>query len=352
MLEPRPKNISVLGLGYSISTPPGGITAEVIVVKSFEELEKLDDSAVQGKIVVYDVVYTTYGETVPYRSNGASRAAAKGAVAALVKSITPFSTYLPHTGMQRYAENITQIPVAAITLEDADLISRFTAKGLKVVLKIEMQSTLDYTISRNTIIDIKGKEQPDKVVIVSGHIDSWDVGQGAMDDGGGMMISWAVPVILKQLQLRPKRTVRTIFWTAEEVGLVGAAAYEERHRVNHSNINFIMESDEGTFKPLGLAVAGTQNARCIVAEVLKLFSEINATSLVEEDSPGSDIVEIISKGVPGAGLLNANERYFWFHHTEADTMNVEDPVELDLCTGFWTAVAYIIADLSVEIPRA
>ncbi|KAI5631307.1 peptidase family m28 domain-containing protein [Phthorimaea operculella] len=153
-----------------------------------------------------------------------------------------------------------------------------------------MFSTLDTNkISRNTLIDLKGRESPEKLVIVSGHIDSWDVGQGAMDDGGGLIASWAVPVVLKRLNLRPKRTIRSIFWTAEELGLIGAYAYEEKHRNESDNINFIMESDEGTFTPLGLYVGGTQEARCIVAEVLKLFESINASTLIEQSSPGSDI---------------------------------------------------------------
>lgn len=351
MIQPRVKNIALLGLGRSITTPPEGIQAEVVVVSNFDELLKLSDNDVKGKIVLYDPVFTTYGETVVYRSQGASKAAEKGAVASLVKSIAPFSINSPHTGYQHYEDNVKKIPAAAITIEDADLLRRFYNRGIKIVLNITMSSTLETKTSRNTLIDLKGTENPEKIVIVSGHIDSWDVGQGAMDDGGGLFISWATPVILKSLNLRPKRTIRSIFWTAEELGLIGAYAYEEKHRNESKNINFIMESDESTFAPRGLGVAGTQKARCIVAEILKLFKSINASTLVEEDSPGSDITVITKTGVPGASLHNANNRYFWFHHTEGDTMNVESPEELDLCAAFWTSVAYIIADISEDIPR-
>ncbi|XP_053600176.1 carboxypeptidase Q-like [Plodia interpunctella] len=351
MKEPRPKNIAVLGLGGSVSTPNSGITAEVIVVKSFKELDSLQDYKVKGKIVLFNAIYKTYFETVEYREEGATRAAKKGAVASLVRSITPVSIYTPHTGMQTYGENVTKIPTAAITIEDAELINRLYERGEKVVLNIKLHSNEHNKISRNTIVDHKGVKNPEKFVIVSGHIDSWDVGQGAMDDGGGLFISWAVPVILKRLNLRPRRTIRSIFWTAEEIGLIGAQAYEKKHRNESKNINFIMESDEGTFAPLGLEVAGNQEARCIIAEVLKLFKSINASTLKEAKSPGSDITVIIDTGVPGAGLLNANDKYFWFHHTEADTILVEDEHELDLGAAFWTAVAYIIADISVDIPR-
>ncbi|XP_061706561.1 carboxypeptidase Q-like isoform X1 [Cydia pomonella] len=352
MLEPRVKNIALLGLGRSVSTPPEGITAEVIVFNDFDELENATNDEVAGKIVLFDPEFTTYGETVVYRSQSATKAAAKGAVASLIRSITPFSINTPHTGSQVYGDGVNKIPTAAITLEDADLIRRLVDRDVKVKLNIKMQSTFDTKTSRNTLIDVKGTVLPDKLVIVSGHIDSWDVGQGAMDDGGGLFISWAAPVILKRLNLRPKRTIRSIFWTAEELGLVGAYAYEKKHRNESDNINFIMESDEGTFAPLGLAVAGSQKARCIIGEILKLFESIGASELVEDDSPGSDITVITNTGVPGAGLHNANEKYFWFHHTEGDTMNVEDPDELDLCAAFWTAVAYIIADISDDIPRA
>ncbi|CAG9562976.1 unnamed protein product [Danaus chrysippus] len=351
MIEPRKKNIDLLGLGQSVSTPPEGISAEVIVVHNFDELSEIPYEDVEGKIVLYDPIFTTYGETVVYRSQGAVRAAEKGAVASLVRSIAPFSINSPHTGSQYYNDNVKKIPSAAISIEDADLMRRLFNRGKKIVLNITMMSSSETKTSRNTLIDLKGSLNPEKLVIVSGHIDSWDVGQGAMDDGGGLFVSWAVPVILKQLNMKPKRTIRSIFWTAEELGLIGAYAYEEKHRNESHNINFIMESDEGTFSPLGLVVGGSQEARCIIAEILKLFESINASTLVESDSPGSDISVLIKTGIPGASLHNANEKYFWFHHTEGDTMNVENPEELDLCAAFWTAVAYIIADISADIPR-
>ncbi|XP_060800704.1 carboxypeptidase Q-like [Amyelois transitella] len=351
MYEPRHKIIPVLGLGGSICTPPEGITAEVVVVKSFKDLENLKKHDVLGKILVFNSKFTAYDETVVYRYDAASRAAEKGAVAALIRSITPFSINSLHTGMMSYRENITNVPAAAITIEDAELLKRIYDRGVKIVLNIQMQSTRDTKISRNTLVDYKGIQNPEKLVIVSGHIDSWDIGQGAMDDGGGLFISWAVPVILRRLHLLPKRTIRSIFWTAEELGLIGAFAYEERHRNQSDNINFIMESDEGTFAPLGLSVAGNQEARCIIAEILKLFKSINASTLIEDDNPGSDITVIVKNGVPGASFYNANDRYFWYHHSESDTMTVQDSHVMDLGSAFWTAAAYIIADISVDIPR-
>ncbi|KOB66823.1 Plasma glutamate carboxypeptidase [Operophtera brumata] len=348
--QPYSKNIAILGFGTSVSTPSEGITAEAIVVNSFEALDKLEKSKIKGKIVVFDAHYVTYGDTVIYRSQGATKASKKGAIATLVRSITPFSIYSLHTGAQFYGDSVTKIPTAAITHEDADLMRRLQDRGEKIVLHIKMFSTFYVKKSRNTIIDLNGKEHPEKQVIVSGHIDSWDVGTGAMDDGGGMMISWFVPVILNKLNLKPKRTVRAILWTSEEPGLVGAAAYLNKHINELDNINFIMESDEGTFKPLGLDVAGSNTARCIIKEILNLFAPID--KMTNSGGPGSDIVLFVRKGLPGASLLNANERYFWFHHSEGDTMNVQSKPDVIECAAFWAAISYIIADLSVDIPRA
>ncbi|CAK1578107.1 unnamed protein product [Parnassius mnemosyne] len=349
MIRPRIKPITILGLGPTVNTSNEGITAEVIVIRSFEELNKIDENIIKGKIVVFDAHYSSYGETVAYRVNGASKASEKGAVASLIRSVTPFSLYTPHTGSQRYGENVTKIPTAAITHEDADLMRRFQDQGLSIVLNISMFSTFDLKISRNTLVDLVGREDPNKLVIVSGHIDSWDVGQGAMDDGGGMFISWYVPVVLNKLKLKPRRTLRAILWTSEEPGLVGAIAYLKKHKHELSDINFIMESDEGTFKPLGLDVAGSDNARCIVAEVLKLFTPIDKMKVSK--SVGSDITIFNNEGIPGASLLNQNDRYFWYHHSNADTMDVQNKENVVECAAFWAALSYIISDLSIDIPR-
>ncbi|KPI91153.1 Plasma glutamate carboxypeptidase [Papilio xuthus] len=349
MIKPRMKPIAILGLGSSVGTPSGGIKAEVIVVRSFNELNEIKESNVEGKIVVFDAHYTSYGETVAYRVEGATKAAEKGAVASLIRSVTPFSLYTTHTGSQDYGNNVTKIPTAAITHEDADLLRRLQDRGITIVMSINMTSTLDYKTSRNTLIDLKGSEDREKLVIVSGHIDSWDVGQGAMDDGGGMFISWYAPIIINKLKLKPRRTLRAILWTSEEPGLVGAFEYLSRHVNELNNINFIMESDEGTFKPLGLDVSGSQNAVCIVAEVLKLFKPID--KLKVSSTVGSDITIFNSKGVPGASLLNKNERYFWYHHSNADTMDVQNKDDVVQCAAFLAAFSYVISDLTEDIPR-
>ncbi|XP_023951079.2 carboxypeptidase Q-like [Bicyclus anynana] len=349
MTLPYTRNISILGLGPSVPTPAAGMTAEVIVVNSFSELEANYNDA-EGKIVLFNAHFTTYEETVKYRRNCAIAAAKQGAVAALVRSITPFSLYTPHTGSVLYENGITKIPAAAITLEDADYIQRIYNRGNKILVHLKMLNNFTLKESRNVIIDLKGKETPDKMVIVSGHIDSWDVGTGAIDDGGGMMISWFVPVILKYLNLRPKRTIRCVLWTSEEPGYIGAASYIKRHANEINNIEFVMESDSGTFEPLGLEVAGSQDLKCLMADILKLTAPIDKLKDANNIT-GTDIELFINLGIPGASLLTKDDQYMWFHHTPADTLTAQNKSNVVNCAAFWAALAYVVADLPFDIPR-
>lgn len=352
MVEPRLKRMDILGLGNSVATPPGGITAPVLVVGCFEELEE-NSSKAKGKIVVFNQEFVTYGKTLKYRVQGASAAAKAGAVAALVRSLTPMSINSPHTGYMLYDENATMIPTASITVEDAELLARLQERGTEPVVKLVMGAkSLPPAVSRNTIAEIRGDSKPEEVVLLSGHLDSWDVGQGAMDDGAGAFISWRALAILRRLGLKPRRTLRCVLWTGEELQTMGAMEYFRRHFAREQHLmNLVMESDSGTFRPLGLSYTGSNElARCIVAEVLGLFASINATRLTLGAS-APDLSSWIKEGVPGASLSTANEKYFYFHHTEADTMSVLDRHELDLCTALWAAASYIFADLSMSLPR-
>ncbi|XP_023211525.1 carboxypeptidase Q-like [Centruroides sculpturatus] len=351
LLQPRRKNMAILGLGGSIGTGENGITAEVIAVKSFDEL-KSKAAQVKGKIVVYNQDFVSYSKSVQYRDYGAEWAAKFGGVASLIRSIAPFSIYSPHTGWQDYSNNVTKIPTACITIEDAEMIYRMAKRGTKVVIHLKMSAkNLPPVKSRNTIVEMKGQTFPQQIVLVSGHLDSWDVGEGAMDDGAGAFISWRVLDILTRLKLKPKRTLRAVLWTGEEEGLFGAITHLNNNKKNLKNFSVVMESDIGTFKPLGLTYSGNNTiAQCIMQEILKLMSPINATqlNLMEE---GSDTTVFMNAGVPGISLVNANEKYFYFHHSNGDTMTVEDPENLDLCTALWTASAYVLADIQEMLPR-
>ncbi|XP_036793397.1 carboxypeptidase Q-like [Oncorhynchus mykiss] len=350
MLQPRNHTMAILGLGSSVATPQGGIEAEVLVVESFEELKKRQKEAI-GKIVVYNQPFVSYGETVQYREFGASKAAEVGAVATLIRSITPFSINSPHTGWQDYQEGVQKIPTACITVEDAMMMARMAKRGQRIVVRLTMNAqTFPDADSFNTVAEIIGSEHPEQVVLLSGHLDSWDVGQGAMDDGGGALISWEALSLLKDLGLRPRRTLRTVLWSAEEQGGVGAQQYFQLHKVNISNFNLVMESDMGTFTPLGLQFTGSVQARAVMAEVMKLLKPINTTTL-EEHGEGIDIEMWMDAGVPGASLHVADSRYFWFHHTNGDTMSVQSPIEMNLCSALWAVVAYVVADLEEMLPR-
>ncbi|KAM8966579.1 carboxypeptidase Q [Pelodytes ibericus] len=350
MVEPRKKSLAILGLGGSVGTPPEGISAEVIVVSSFTELRSRAKEA-KGKIVVYNQPFVSYGETVQYRGSGASEAARVGAVASLIRSITPFSIYSPHTGWQYYEKDVPKIPTACITIEDAEMMARMASRSEKIVVLLKMGAVNHPDAdSFNTVAEIIGSKYPEQVVIVSGHLDSWDVGQGAMDDGGGAFISWEALSLIKDLGLRPKRTVRLVLWSGEEQGGVGAGQYYELHKKDISNIDLVMESDIGTFKPLGIQFNGKTEARVIMTEIMQLLKPLNITNLYE-DAEGTDINYWMQAGVPGASLLDEFDKYFWFHHSQGDTITVQNPVWMNLCTAVWTVVAYVVADLEEMLPR-
>ncbi|XP_074033403.1 carboxypeptidase Q [Leptinotarsa decemlineata] len=352
LLEPRKAKIGVLSLGSSVGTPSGSIQAEVLVVRSFEELEQANFSqAAKGKIVVFNFQFESYGKSVAYRGQGATQAAKHGAVAALIKSVTPYSQYTLHTGEQQYGNNVTKIPAVSITVEDARMLQRYQDRGQKIVIKLKTHThSHPDSPSRNVVGEIVGSAKPEKIVLVSGHIDSWDVGVGAMDDGGGAFISWYALNVLKSLGLRARRTIRSVLWTAEEPGLIGAQAYNKAHASELKDHIFVMESDEGTFTPLGIEYNAGPKGGCIIQEILKLLSSINTTQSSYADAVGSDIT-IWAGQIPGGSLLNDNDKYFYYHHSAADTMDVLDPDSLDKATALWASVAFIIADLKDEFPR-
>ncbi|KAM8811861.1 carboxypeptidase Q [Eudromia elegans] len=350
MLEPRNHSIAILGLGSSIATPPEGIKAEVIVVASFDELRRRAPEA-KGKIVVYNQPFITYWQSVQYRSRGAVEAAQVGAVASLIRSAASLSIHSPHTGWQNYQPGVPQIPTACISVEDAEMMSRMSQRGTKIVVYLKLGAkTYPDSISFNTVAEIVGSKFPEQIVLVSGHLDSWDVGQGAMDDGGGAFISWEALSLVKDLGLRPKRTLRLVLWTGEEQGGVGAEQYYQLHKENISNFDVVMESDEGTFKPMGLAFTGTDEARDIVKEIMTLLLPINITDIYDS-ADGTDIDYWMKAGVPGASLRDDISKYFWFHHSHGDTMTVQDPNQMNLCAAVWTVVSYVIADMEEMLPR-
>jgi len=350
LLTPYQKQLSVLGLGGTIATGPQGITGEVISVQSFEELNKRSKEA-KGKIVLFNVPFTKYGETVQYRVNGASEASKHGAIASLVRSVGPASMYTPHTGGMRYADDVKKIPHAAISLEDAEMLSRQCGLGLHPTITLKLEATfLPDAKSRNVIAEIRGSEKPEEIVVFGGHIDSWDVGQGAMDDGGGCIAAWEALRVIKQLGLRPKRTLRVCLWTNEENGLMGGKTYAKLHAKEIPNHVLAVESDAGTFKPRGYDFGGSEKGLELAREICTLLGKIDA-SACEEGGGGADIGPIMEQGVPGMGLLVDDKKYFNYHHTNADMVDKIDPRELALCTASMAVLTYVAADMPKRIPR-
>lgn len=348
MILPWPRDLPMLGLGGSVATPPGGIRGQVLVVSSFDELEARADEA-PGRIVLFDVPFTTYGETVRYRSEGAVAAARVGAAASLIRSVTPYSQQTPHTGNSNYEEGVRKIPHAAITVEDAMMLHRMQERGQRVELLLKMEAkTQPDALSRNVMAEIVGSELPNEVVVLGGHTDSWDVGQGAMDDGGGVVAAWEAVRLMKELGLRPRRTVRVVGWTSEENGGPGGPTYAENHA---DEVHVLaMESDGGVFKPSGFGFTGSDEAYAIIREIATLLEGIESGTITRGGG-GADIGPLMETGVPGMGLSVDGSRYFWYHHTNADTIDKLDPDEVALCVATMAVVAYVVADMPQRLPR-
>ncbi len=363
LLTPVERKLTILGLGDSVGTPTGGITADVIVVSTFDELTALDKSKVAGKIVLYDAPYVSYGQTVAYRSAGPSRAAALGAVAVLVRSITPLSLRSPHTGALSYDEAVVKIPAAAVSVEDAQSLARLYKRGVPIRVKLSMDAKmLPEADSFDVMGEIRGSEKPDEVVVMGGHIDSWDIGQGAQDDGGGIMAAMQALVLIKKAGLQPRRTVRVVFWTNEENGGAGGRAYAKWAGDAGKTHVAAIEMDGGAEKPTGFGFGAgpegsgrrragaasmpvTSNAAFErVTQIGKLLEPIEAGA-IRRGGGGSDIAPLMAAGVPGFGLATVGTHYFDWHHTDADTFDKINPKDFKLCSAALAVMSYVVADM-------
>jgi carboxypeptidase Q len=319
-------------------------------VTSYDDLTARAAEA-RGKIVLFNVPFTTYGQTVQYRSGGAVAASRAGAVASLIRSVTPYSQNTPPTGGMAYNDSVPRIPHAAITPEDADMIARMIAGGERVAVTLTMSAhMLPDAQSRNVIAELRGTTSPDEIVVMGGHIDSWDVGRGAMDDAGGVVVAWEAIRLLKELGLRPRRTIRVVGWTNEENGLRGGNAYRDAHRAELERHVAAIESDAGVFKPQGFGFTGSDAAYGTVQQIGRLLQGIGAGT-IQRGGGGADIGPIMALGVPGMGLNVDGTRYFWYHHTDADTVDKLDPHDVALCVATMAVMAYVLADMPERLPR-
>lgn len=362
MAEGTTQKVVLCALGGSVATPTEGITADVVVATNFDELAAMPREKVQGKIVLFNQSFDkqmaaqgyggeAYGEAVVYRSDGPSTAARLGAVACLVKSVGGADYRIPHTGATDYNENAPKIPAAAVTAEDAELLAYLTAQGTTRMHLLLTPQTLPDVESANVIGDIKGGEHPEQIVIVSGHLDSWDLGTGAIDDGAGVAIAAETAHLVKLLHLRPKRTIRVIAWMNEENGTRGSKQYWHDHANEISNHFAVNETDSGADHPIGLNVRGKPELRKLLAPLVSILASSGAGALNLREHIGADTDPIEKAGVPAFSPMQDSRFYFNYHHTSADTLDKITPRQLQENAAVVAATAYALANAERPLPR-
>jgi hypothetical protein len=370
---PITRPLHMIGLGMSVGTPKEGITAPVVFVPSFDALDAMTPEQVKGKIVVYNPGWHGYAVNTQYRTYGASRAAAKGAVAMLVRSATGLAMQIPHTGTLVYDAKQPKIPAAAITVEDALMIERLAKEG-PVTVNLQMDAHMEADVEAGNVMgEIVGSEHPEQVVSIGGHIDSWDVGQGAQDDGSGIMAAYQAVTLIHKLGLKPKRTIRLVFWVNEENGDAGGQAYRKMIGEKIGDQVAAIEMDGGAEKPLGIgygSMSGPRRPRngasatgaspgppdlkampgdvkesvAALQDIVSMLGPIG-TDTVSAGGGGTDIEPLTADGVPGLSPRTTGEHYFDWHHTEADTLDKVDPVEFRKNAAMLSVVTYVLADM-------
>jgi len=360
--ENTTQKIVLCALGASVATPAEGITGEVIAVKNFEDLKALPREKVVGKIVLFNYSFDkqmaaegrggdAYGQAVVYRADGPSSAARQGAVACLIRSVGGADYRIPHTGQTHYADDAPKIPAGAVTAEDADLIVDLTQQGpVKMKLVLTPQTLADVE-SANVIADIKGSDHPEQTVIVSGHLDSWDLGTGAIDDGAGVAVSMEAANLVQKLHLRPKRTIRVIAWMNEENGLAGSKQYAKDHEKEISNHFGAMEIDGGAGHPLGLNMKAKLEVKAMLEPVAAILQQSGAGILNFVEHCGADIEPLEKAGVPAFSPIQDSRVYFNYHHTSADTLDKIVPKELAENSAVVAVAAYALANMKQPLPR-
>ncbi|ELR20065.1 peptidase M28, putative [Acanthamoeba castellanii str. Neff] len=360
LLHPRRTSMALLGLGKSAGTGSEGVTAEVFVVSTFEELTANADKA-KGKIVLFNAPFTTYGQTVAFRSRGADAASAVGAVAALVRSVTPYSLYTPHTGGVNYSDKQPRIPAAAVTVEDSEMMARMQKRGQAVVVRLQMDAQiLGYNVSsRNVIAEVVGGADPEGIVLLGGHVDSWDVGTGAVDDGAGFFCAWEAVRLINDLIeerkiARPRRTIRFIAWADEEMTGRGAVTYKETHEHELKRHQIAVESDIGNFDPYGFGFTGSADGLAIFRNLSGLLEPVKVGEIVEGAGTTVDNAPLVAAGVPGGALLDSkgSSHYFNYHHSSADTITALNYDGVRRSVAAMAVMSYVLADIPDDLPHA
>jgi carboxypeptidase Q len=359
----RDQQIVLTALGGSIPTDDEGLEAPIVEVRSFEEVDELGES-LRGKIVLYNLAmdidlveqgqaFAAYSPVARLRGAGASRAARHGAVAMLIRSITSASLRSPHTGALRYTEDDPKIPAAAVTPEDADLIHRLLDRGETVTMKLVLTPRhMPDVESANVVAELRGRELPDEIVLIGGHLDSWDLGTGAIDNGAGVAGTMAALRAMVELGMRPRRTVRLVLFANEEMGLSGAKAYfasQEQHLDRHFAT---LESDSGATEPTGFATTLPADRIEELRPYFQPLERLGAANFTTARFVGADTSPLSAAGVPGFGLRPNSRHYFDYHHSAADTLDKIDPDELKQNAAAVAALTWILAEMPEETLRA
>lgn len=356
------QKIVLCALGDSVATSADGIEAEVIAVRNFDELKSLPREKVAGKIVLFNYPFDkqmaaegrggeAYGEAVVYRADGPSAAARQGAVACLIRSVGGADYRLPHTGQTDYAMDASKIPAGAVTAEDADLIADLVRQGPVRMKLVLTPQTLPDVESANVIGDIKGSEHPEQVIIVSGHLDSWDMGTGAIDDGAGVAVSMEAANLIQKLHLKPKRTIRVIAWMNEENGQAGSKQYAKDHEKEWMNHFAAMETDSGADHPLGINIKAKPEVKKTFAPVAAILQGSGAGMLNLVEHCGADIGPMEKAGVPAFSPIQDSRFYFNYHHTAADTLDKIVPKQLAENSAVVAVAGYALANMEQPLPR-
>jgi carboxypeptidase Q len=353
------QKLVLTALSGSSPTHANGITADVVAVNNFTELKTLGRAKVAGKVVVFNFPFDqkkaaagfageAYGEAVAYRVLGERAAADLGAVGSLIRSVGGADYRLPHTGYSIGAG----IPSAALAAEDADLIAHLAAQGpVQIHLTLTPQ-TLPEVVAHNVVADLKGTEHPEQIVVVSGHLDSWDLGRGAIDDAAGIAVAMETASLVQQLHLHPKRTIRVIAWMDEENGGTGHDTYARDYQAELPNHVAAIESDLGAGHPMGYVAKVSPAVIPLLQPMLDVMSPAGATIIRQSEySPGSDIAPLVKSGVPGFAPLQDVREYFKYHHTAADTLDKIVPRELQENAAAMAVLAYTLANLPEPLPR-
>jgi len=359
LVSPFPQPLMITALGGSVATPPEGLEAEVAIFESLDALEAAAPGSLEGKIAYVGHAMqatqngSSYGFYGRLRREGASIAGARGALAIMIRSIGTDNHRMPHTGQMRYSEDAPRIPAAALSNPDADQIERIALHGKPIRVQLTLTPrSVGTRMSGNVIGDIVGSERPEEIVIIGGHLDSWDQGTGAVDDGAGIGIATAAAKAILDSGKRPRRTIRVIYWGAEEVGLLGGSAYLEAHRSELENHIIGTESDFGAGRAWQMTAQVSKEGQAVVDLIGQLVAPIGvARGNMDKPGAGPDLTPMVRAGLPSFRFVQNGMDYFDLHHTPDDTLDKIEPAALDQNVAAFAVFAWLTANSTVDFRR-